>query len=186
MTDPPEALVYPVAGLLAEPPGTFRSYDIGPVRLDLGEDMALAEPATGDLELSRTNRGLLVRAHLHAALDETCSRCLREIQVPLDVEIDEEVLPSVELTTGLPVDMSQEPDVMRLDERHELDLEPLVREAIQLAEPIAPLCREDCPGLCPICGQELSSGPHDHPDEPVDPRLEGLRSFRVDGEPPTG
>jgi uncharacterized protein len=186
VTDPPEALVQPVAGLLADPPGTRRAYDVGPVRLDLGEDIHLHEPTTGRLGLSRTNRGLLVRADLHAVLDETCSRCLRPIEVPIDVTIDEEALPSVELTTGVPVDTGAEPDVVRLDEHHQLDLEPLVREAIQLAEPIAPLCRPDCPGLCPICGQELASGPHDHPEEPVDPRLEALRGFRVDGEPPTG
>jgi uncharacterized protein len=186
VTDPPEALVYPVAGLLADPPGASRSHVVGPVMLDLGEDLRLAQPVTGRLDLSRTNRGLLVRADLHSVLDETCSRCLRAIEVPLDVSIDEEALPSVELTTGVPVDTTTEPDVVRLDEHHQLDLEPLTREAIQLAEPIAPLCRPDCPGLCPVCGQELATGPHDHPDEPVDPRLEALRGFRVDEEPPTG
>ena len=39
-----------------------------------------------------------------------------------------------------------------LDDHHELHLEPAVREAISLAEPIAPLCRSDCPGLCDTCG----------------------------------
>ena len=184
MTDPPEALVYPVAGLLADPPGTRRSYDVGPVRLDVGEDLSLAAPVAGRLGLSRTTRGRLVRAELETRLDGACSRCLREIEVPLDVRIDEEALPSVELTTGLPVDAVEEPDAVRLDSHHQLDLEPLVREAIQLAEPIAPLCSTDCPGLCPVCGQELATGPHDHPDEPIDPRLERLRAFRVDGEPP--
>ena len=186
MTDPSEALLYPVSGLLAEPPGSGRAFEVGPVRLDLGQDLSLAAPVTGHLDLSRTNRGLLVRADLEARVEETCSRCLRDIEVPLELRIDEEALPSVELTTGLPVDASDEPDAVRLDHHHQLDLEPLVREAIQLAEPIAPLCRPDCPGLCPVCGQELATGPHDHPDEPVDPRLEGLRSFRVDGEPPNG
>lgn len=184
MTDPPEALVYPVAGLLADPPGTSRGFDVGPVRLDVGEDLSLAAPVTGRLDLSRTNRGLLVRAELQTGLDATCSRCLRDIEVPVDVRIDEEALPSIELTTGLPVDTVDEPDALRLDSHHQLDLEPLVREAIQLAEPIAPLCRADCPGLCPVCGQELATGPHEHPDEPIDPRLEALRAFRVDGEPP--
>ncbi len=186
MTDPPDALVYPVAGLLGEPPGSRRVLGIGPVRLDLGQDLSLAEPVTGRLDLSRTNRGLLVRADLATRLDTVCSRCLRDIDVPVEARIDEEALPSVELTTGLPLDAGEEPEVVRLDGHHQLDLEPLVREAIQLAEPIAPLCRPDCPGLCRVCGEELASGPHDHPDEPLDPRLEGLRAFRVDDEPPKG
>ena len=178
MTQPPEALVYPVAGLLAEPPGSSRAFEVGPVRLDLGDDLSLALPVTGRLDLSRTNRGLLVRADLHASLDETCSRCLRAIEVPLELRIDEEALPSVELTTGLPLDTTAEPDAVRIDERHELDLEPLVREAIQLAEPIAPLDRDDCPGLCIACGLPLDEGEHDHPEDDVDPRLEVLRVFR--------
>ncbi len=186
MTDPPDELIYPVAGLLGDVPGATRSFHVGPVRLDVGEDLSLAAPVTGDLRLVRTNRGLLVRADLRAGLHETCSRCLREIEVPLDLRIDEEALPSIDLASGLPLDTAEEPEVVRLDAHHQLDLEPLVREAVQLAEPIAPLCRPDCPGLCPVCGEELASGHHDHPDEAVDPRLEGLRGFRVDGEPPTG
>jgi uncharacterized protein len=186
VTDLRDVLVYPVAGLLGEPPGSSRRYPLGPVDVDLGADLSLAAPVAGELELARTNRGLLVRAAFGGRLEATCSRCLRDIEVPLELVIDEEALPSVEMTTGLPVDTSQEPEVVRLDEHHQLDLEPLVREAIQLAEPIAPLCRPDCPGLCPACGVELGSGPHDHPEEPIDPRLEGLRAFRVDGEPPTG
>ncbi len=129
--------------------------------------------------MTRTNRGLLVDGHLETAIDQECSRCLKEIEYPIEIDLEEEALPSIDLLSGLPVDASDEPDVLRLNDHHELELEPVVREAIQLAEPIAPLCREDCPGLCPVCGQELS-GPHEHPDEDVDPRLEVLRDFRPD------
>ena len=40
-----------------------------------------------------------------------------------------------------------------------LDLLPMVRDAIHLAVPIAPRCRSDCRGLCPVCGADLNSGP---------------------------
>jgi uncharacterized protein len=69
---------------------------------------------------------------------------------------------------------------MRLTDHHELDLETAVREDIQLSEPIAPLCRRDCPGLCIVCGRHLEEGIHDHPADDVDPRLEALRGFRID------
>ena len=75
----------------------------------------------------------------------------------------------------------------RLTDHHELDLETPVREAIQLAEPIAPLYRPDCPGLCVVCGERLDEGIHDHPDDDIDPRLEALRGFRPDdGLTPVG
>jgi uncharacterized protein len=180
-----EPLTYNVAGLLGEPVGSTRDYVVAGVMLDLGEDLRQADPIEGSIHLARTNRGLLVRGDLRTSLDEECSRCLRAIEVPLDLHIEEEALPSLDLQTGLPLDASAEPEVMRLNAHHELELEPVVREAIQLAEPIAPLCEPDCPGLCSICGERLTTGPHDHPDDDIDPRLEALKAFKVDGNSET-
>ena len=137
----------------------------------------------GKLRLTRTNRGLLVHGRLTTAIAQTCSRCLRDIEYPVEIEIDEEALPTIDFATGLPVDASGEPDALRLTGHHELDLEDEVRDGVLLAEPIAPLCRDDCPGLCIVCGQELGSGPHDHPDEEIDPRLEALRSLLDEPQP---
>jgi len=112
-------------------------------------------------------------------LASSCSRCLRDVEIPLDLGIEEEALPSVELTTGDPLDVDAEPEAIRLTDHHELDLEPLVREAIQLAEPIAPLCRPDCPGLCPECGADLADARHEAHGSDIDPRLAGLAAFRA-------
>jgi uncharacterized protein len=59
-----------------------------------------------------------------------------------------------------------------------LDLEPALRDAVVLALPMSPLCREDCPGLCVECGVPLAdAGPdHGHEDAP-DPRWAGLKQF---------
>jgi uncharacterized protein len=132
--------------------------------------------------LTRTNRGLMVRGRLRTAIAQTCSRCLRDIEWPVWVDLDGEALPTIDVASGKPVVFDDESDTLRLTDHHELDLEPDVRDGLLLAEPIAPLCREDCPGLCMVCGLELASGPHDHPDEDIDPRLEELRKF-VDGGP---
>lgn len=171
-----------VASLLAEPRGSSRDYVFDGFSVDLGPDIALTRPVDARFRLARTNRGLLVDGDARSAIAETCSRCLRAIEVEVAVEFREEVLPSIDLASGVPLDVRTEPDAVRLTEHHEADLEPFVRDAILLAVPIAPLCRPDCPGLCPICGEELSSGPHRHDDEPIDPRLEALRAFRVDVE----
>ncbi len=175
-----DELLYPVAGLLGDVAGSTRDHHVGPTTVDLGEDIALAAPVEGELHLARTNRGLLVRARLATAIAAACSRCLRSIDVPLELTIDDEALPSVELTTGEPLDTAEEPEVIRLTDHHELDLEPLVREAIQLAEPIAPLCRPECLGLCPECGADMADPGHRPHDVEVDPRLEALRAFKVD------
>jgi uncharacterized protein len=173
-------LVWNVAGLLTDSPGATRDYEVAGVTIDLGEDLRLAGPIEGHVRLSRTNRGLIVHADLDTSIEASCSRCLKDIEVPIQISIDEEALPSIDIHTGAPVAPepgTEDDEPLRLNDHHELDLETAVREAIQLAEPIAPLCREDCPGLCPTCGEPLDEGVHDHPTDDVDPRLEALRNF---------
>jgi uncharacterized protein len=173
-------LVWNVAGLLAEPPGGERDYEVRDIRIGLGDDLSLAEPIDGRVHVGRTNRGVLASADLHTSLALTCSRCLRDVVFPVDVRFQEEYLPTIDLASGRPLPAEDEPDVLRLNDHHELDLETPVREAIQLAEPIAPLCRPECPGLCIVCGGRLDAGTHDHPADDIDPRLEALRRFRAD------
>ena len=176
-----DALIFNVTGLLSQPLGSIRDIHILAPAL-VFEELVQVRNLEGELRLTRTNRGLLIRGRVATAIEQTCSRCLREIEWPVELEFDEEALPSLDLATGRPVDTTDEPDALRLTDHHELDLEEEVRDGILLAEPIAPLCRKDCPGLCIVCGQELASGPHDHPDEEIDPRLEALGEL-IDDEP---
>lgn len=178
----PTPLVFPLAGLLAEPPGTERRFEIHDATIPLPDGLRLAEPLEGTVRITRTNRGVIVDASIDAAIAGTCSRCLRDIEIPERAQIHEEVLPSVDLASGRPIDTSAEPEVARLTDHHELDFGTLVGEAISLAEPIAPLCEPDCPGLCIECGERLGPGHAAHESDDVDPRLAALKGFRVDGE----
>ena len=175
-------LTYPLAGLLGEPYGTTRQFEVHGVTIPLPEDLRLAGPIEGRVDVTRTNRGVIVRADLETVIEGSCARCLRDIEVPIEMALDEEVLPSVDLASGLPVDRTAEPDVARLTDHHELELAPLVAEAISLAEPIAPLCEAACPGLCPTCGERLGPAHRAHPEDDIDPRLAALQGFRVDGD----
>ena len=181
-----DPLTFAVSGLLAEPPGTVREYDVEAVDVDPGDGMVLTEAVTGTVRLSHTNRGLLVDARLVTSFAGECARCLRPVVTPVRLKIAEEILPSIDLASGLPVPLEEDgdPDTPRLTDHHELELRPLVVEAISLQEPIAPLCEPDCPGLCPECGQRMEPG-HAHED-PIDPRLEALLAFRVDDDGESG
>lgn len=178
VTDAP--FTFNVAGLLADGVGTDRTYAITDARVELPDELELAEPISGRVHIAGTNRGILVDARLTTALAGECARCLRPLTTPIEIVLEEEYLPSVDLQTGRPVDMTSEPEALRLTDHHELDLEPSVSDAISLAEPIAPLDRPDCPGLCVVCGLPLDEGEHDHPDDDIDPRLEALKAFRPD------
>jgi DUF177 domain-containing protein len=176
-------LVWNVSGVLGEGPGAVRDYAVHGVELDGGDDFRLAEPIDGRVHLGRTNRGLLVDADFTTTLATQCARCLREMTLPLAPEIHDEALPSIDFHSGRSLAVSPEDaevGVIILTDHHELDLEQPLREAILLALPIAPLDREDCPGLCVVCGLPLDEGAHVHPDDEIDPRLEALRGFVED------
>ena len=173
-------LAWNVAGLLGDSVGSVRTFEVADVTIDLPEDLTLAAPIAGQVRLSRTNRGILAETRLATSLAGECARCLRPVTTPIDVVLEEEYLPSIDMGTGRPVETEAEPEALRLTDHHEVDLEPSVRDAISLAEPIAPLDRPDCPGLCVVCGLPLDEGEHDHPDDDIDPRLEALKAFRPD------
>jgi uncharacterized protein len=182
-----DPLTFAVSGLLAEPAGTVREYRIDGVVVEPGEGLSVSEPVVGRLRLLRTNRGLVVEADLRTALAGECARCLRDTLTPVRIRIDEEVLPTIDLASGVPVVIEEGEDLEtpRLTDHHELELRPLIVEAVTLQEPIAPLCEPDCPGLCAECGERREPG-HGHDDTPIDPRLEALRSFRVDADADPG
>jgi uncharacterized protein len=60
----------------------------------------------------------------------------------------------------------------------EIDLEPMLRDALTLALPLNPICRSDCKGLCAHCGKNLNEGPCDCTDDDIDPRWAALSELR--------
>lgn len=178
----PAPLVYPLAGLLDEPIGSDRRYEIHGATIPLPDDMRLVEPLDGQVRITRTNRGVLVDAKIATAIAGSCVRCLRDIEIPMTVEIHDEALPSIDLASGATVDTTDEPDATRLTDHHELDLGKLAAEAISLEEPIAALCEAACPGLCVECGERLGPEHVEHEVDDIDPRMAALRGFRVDGD----
>src|SRR5690349_14057845 len=115
----PAPLVFPLASLLAEPPGAERRYVIHGATIRLPDELRLAEPLEGTVRVTRTNRGVIVDAVIDTSIAAQCSRCLRDIEIPDHLAIHEEVLPSIDLTTGRALDTSAEPEVARLSDHHE-------------------------------------------------------------------
>jgi uncharacterized protein len=181
-----ERILVPVATLLREQAGTTRTIDLAGIWIPSSEGPEQSLPAEGELRLTRTNRGVYLTGRMRTTIVEACARCLREIDLPVEITIEEELLPSIDLTTGVAIRGDTEPDVGRLSEAHEIDLGRLLAEGLSLVEPIAPICRPDCPGLCPTCGADLHSGPHEHPESAGDPRLAALAGLRVDADAETG
>jgi uncharacterized protein len=102
----------------------------------------------------------------------------------VSVAVEEEFLPTIDPESGAPVAAAAGEDAasQRIDEHHEIDLDAVVHDELALTEPMHPLCRPDCPGLCVECGERLESGDHAHGEAEVDPRLAGLAVLLRDPE----
>lgn len=140
-----------VAQLLREPIGSRRDYHIQ-------EPAPGGEAISGDLSLLRTDRGILARALLTAQVDAICSRCLIPTRAPVELDIEEEYYPTVDVHSGAPLPPPEDPTAFRLDAHHILDLSEAVRQHLVMAEPMQPLCSLECAGLCSQCGADLNQG----------------------------
>jgi uncharacterized protein len=165
-----------VSQLLRELTGATRTFAIDEPFV-LPFDGAPCARVSGPLTLIRTHRGLLAEAELTGAMSESCSRCLDPAAVLLLLHVEEEYLPTVDPFTGAHLPAPEEPTPFLIDHNHHLDLSEAVRQAAVLAEPMQPLCRPDCAGLCPECGADLNDGACACRCGPVDDRWAALRAL---------
>lgn len=156
-----------VGFLLAQGAGYRRDVTFELPRVRVAEDLELDE-LVGELQLSRTSRGILVQGELETRVLAECSRCLALTAVPVILSLEELYTypPSADWADETPYSV-QETGI--------LDLAPLLREEAVLAVPMGVLCRPDCAGLCPECGQNLNEGSCNCERDDIDPRLAILR-----------
>ena len=170
-------LSWNVAGLLGDDPGASREFDVSDVSIVLDDGLELARPINGHVRFGARTAGSSPTPSCRPACAASAAAACAPWRCRSSIAIEEEFLPALDLATGKPLPIDAEPDVARLTDHHEIDLEPLVRDELVLAEPIAPLHSPDCAGLCIECGLPLDEGTHDHPTDDIDPRLEVLRGF---------
>ena len=135
-----------------------------------------------DVRLESVIEGVLVSGTALVQLTGECSRCLDPISDELEVDLQE--LYAYEETDERGRVVRRMPGSTDADEDDEqrhvvgdlLDLEPVLRDAVVLDLPLAPVCRDDCPGLCPQCGFRLEDDPEHHHDV-IDPRWAALGSL---------
>lgn len=165
-----------VSSLLKEATGATRQYDIDDDLAVDGERHHLS----GCVRFDRTPRGIFVRARMDGSMSDVCSRCVKPVAYPVHLEFEEEYLPTVDVTTGAAVDLEEgDDDPYRISPRHVLDLSEPARQYWALALPMAPLCDENCAGLCPVCGEEISDAGHACTREQVDARWSKLADLKL-------
>jgi uncharacterized protein len=150
-------------------------------------------PAPFKASLRKISGGVLLKGELAAHLTGPCKRCLRDVAVELPVQFTLNLVPApkVTLEDGLGGEGAEDPKrdsggsfALRDADREyfdgrTIDLDPIVREQVLLALPVAVVCRDDCKGLCPVCGQDLNEKECGCERKVVDPRLAVLKSVKV-------
>jgi uncharacterized protein len=162
-------------GRLALPPGGGRRLDVETAPGDLslaGQRYAVGKRIPARIDVSRTATGYALRLRFTAQLAGPCMRCLEEADVAIAVDAREVHQPSTD------DEELESPYVVG----EELTLGSWAHDALVLALPPQLLCRSDCAGLCPVCGESLNDADpaaHEHARTP-DPRWDKLRELRSD------
>jgi DUF177 domain-containing protein len=139
---------------------------------DFGGERYLPVPAEvpAELTVNRANTGTVFSLAFEARLHGPCYRCLGDAVLDVPIRAREYQASSPddeELTTPYLHDDS-------------LDVSAWARDAVALALPDKILCRPDCAGLCPECGENLNERPHEHAEETHDPRWAALEALKED------
>jgi uncharacterized protein len=146
-----------------------REVDLEPLELGGQRYVPVPESPEAALTLTQTSSGLVLELELDVRILGPCMRCLADAGLAVSVNAREYQATSPgesdELTTPYLVE-------------GKLDLSAWAHDAVALALPDKILCREDCAGLCPVCGKNLNREPHEHEGEQADPRWAALSKLK--------
>jgi uncharacterized protein len=142
---------------------------LSPFELGGQRYLPVPENVRAEFVINRGTSGTTFELNFPVRLHGPCYRCLEDAVLDLSIHARE-----YQATSPGESDELRTPYVAD----NQLRLSDWARDAIAVELPEQILCREDCAGLCPICGENLNESPHEHEEEQSDPRwaaLEGLR-----------
>jgi uncharacterized protein len=149
-----------VAQFLQEGVGATRQARIALDGLPLDGDL-VARQVAAEAKLTRIPTGILAEGEVRATVTMQCIRCLEDFAQSAAAAFADEYRPTVDVLTGVAVrpdpEAEDEDDIFGISDLHLLDLRESLRQSLVLGLPMAPLCRDDCPGL-PEATELLSEG----------------------------
>jgi uncharacterized protein len=161
--------------------------------MPMRDAIAEVDAGTGALDVHVYAEGDNVHAsgHMRGKIVVACGRCLAPATIPIDEPVQATYMPAAALEAaaaeaaaleGAEVEEGAELAAEDLDvyayDGESVDLEPLLKEQLILAVPYAPLCREDCKGLCPQCGVDRNVEACTC-EKPLDPRFAALKGLKL-------
>jgi len=158
VTPPRSPLRINVGFLVHQPIGVSHDFSFEFPLVQLTPDFELTD-FRGRAHVSRTPQGLLVEAEFSGDQPQECVRCLEEYKQPLSASFTE--LFSFRYRRNAEMELY-------VPEDGHIDLTPLARDYLLLEQPIKPVCRPNCKGLCSFCGVNLNETVCEHHTQPVE------------------
>jgi len=143
------------------------------------QDFRVVSPVEFTADVNKDGQKIRATGRVKGALECACSRCLEAFTIPVDTSFDALFLPASANAGTDEQEVGDDDLGVSFYTNDTIDLGEVVREQFYLALPMKPLCREDCRGLCPICGINRNREVCSCESTWVDPRLEPLRKLRT-------
>ncbi|MCD6577524.1 MAG: DUF177 domain-containing protein [Anaerolineaceae bacterium] len=145
-------LIINIGFLINHPVGYARVLPFEFNEMDMGDGLLL-HAVHGTINFTRTQDGFIAGAIFNAEVESECSRCLVPFQNKIHSEFEE-------YFTFLNGDLSE--DEIKIPKDGNIDFKPILHDYMLIELPINPICRPDCKGICPICGQNLNQAVCEH------------------------
>jgi uncharacterized protein len=149
-----------------------------PGSMDLGKEASLAEPLATEGLAELVGSEIRLQGHLRTGVEVSCARCLEPLRVPVDKEFDLYYRPIQTIAREEEVEIDEAELEIGFYHGNGLLLEDALKEQILLELPMKSLCRADCRGLCPQCGQNRNLAACECQPPPRDDRWTALAQFR--------
>ena len=141
-------------------------------------DWQLAKQLAVDTVISHEGKFLNMKGHVQTAVKGNCSRCLKQVTVPVECDFAEQLLYAKDVSLFSHLEVGEVEEKYFIYDNDTLDITDIIRESILAVLPQKILCRDDCRGLCPKCGKNLNQGQCDCDLHEVDPRLAILAKLK--------
>lgn len=157
---------------IVERPGCFKDVSVDERLPETGNTLVRVteDPLRGRLRAEAVVEGILITGSVRGTVAAECARCVTALTDEIELDV-------CEMFVGADAEVPDEEEVYEL-EGTELDLEPMLRDAVTLALPLNPVCRPDCKGLCAGCGRDLNVTGCVCVEDDLDPRWAALSELR--------
>ncbi len=159
-----------------------RAFAPGEIQYDQGLSQATPLEAIGAAELLPHTLGeIRIQGHLKVRMQADCDRCLEPAEFPLDADFDLFYRPAKRAGYEEDVEIDEGESEVAFYEGGGVELKDILREFVLLSLPMQRICREDCHGICPVCGQNRNQAGCACESKKMDDRWSALKKLQVKG-----